>query len=92
MYAVQALKEMFGKLGRVVDVELIGHGDSCGQPAAIIRMDTADAAADIVDKWSFKFGRKGDPTVRFAHPVGIVRQRLKMAKFLSLNSDWQDYD
>ena len=74
---------------------MIGHGDSCRRPAAIVMMEAADAAADAVEKLNFKEGRKEDILVRFMHPPWEVREQLKLAAGLigcsTDNEDIPDY-
>ena len=88
---MQGLREVFEKLGNVEDVNFIGHGDSCGRPAAIVRMETADSAADAVEKLNFKQGSKEDILVRFKHPSRGARERLKLAAGLTGHNADDDY-
>ena len=83
-------------MGKVVKVKPIAHGDSCGQPAALVVMQSPDAAADAVDKWGFRQGNKTGPLVRFRHPKNAARDRLKAAAQNMLdddgNADYEDYE
>ena len=89
---LQGLKELFKPLGVVVKVKMIGHGNSCGEPAAKVVMQAFDAATAAVDQWGFRSGNANGLTVRYKHPKDAAREKLKEIAQSMLGGDYADYD